>query len=271
MLFRVQKPSKDQLQVILGTILSKINGINSMIAYAKEGNGNLTMAISNMKTQFTTVEANSRQNITRYMTAQFKCIGTKSEKACNEYESLKYTAVDSLMTESQAFSNFQFVRDFDGSEDKYIEKLRKERDEYENKANRVRALIGDSSPYLDGIVDDSALSVANLTDANRDDSWLQFEYDSTATAGNAGIGTGGTKQADSSVTQRLYTYYALSLPSATVRHVNYDSNRYKSSLHFQRSVANSTVRVKGELLRVTIKRPWFKPELFENPQFSHVS
>lgn len=34
---------------------------------------------------------------------------------------------------------------------------------------------------------------------------------------------------------------------------------------------NSHLRVKGELLRVNIKRPWFKPELFEMPGITFVS
>ena len=255
----MEKPTKDQLQTILGTINSKINAITSMIASIRAGNSNLTSAVKQLSKELKNTEADTQRNISRYLNAQFSCLGTKAKNACDEYESLRGSAVESLVTESQAYSNFQFASYYTDSKTDYIAMLEKERDDYQRKADRVIALIGDVSPYLGGIIDDSALSVANLTDANRDNAWLQFEFDSSA------------YRQDRSQHSRYDARTSSWKAKALFVSISRSSRSSSSTNHFSKSVSNSTVRVKGELLRVTIKRPWFKPELFENPDLSYVS
>ena len=43
------------------------------------------------------------------------------------------------------------------------------------------------------------------------------------------------------------------------------------STDFQQDLNRASIKVSGELLRVTIKRPWFRPSLFENPSLFFVS
>lgn len=255
----MEKPTKDQLQAILGTINSKINAINSMISTITAGNSNLTAAVKQLSKEFKNTEADTQRNVTRYLNAQFTCLGSKTKAACDEYESLKGSAVESLVTQSQAYSNFQFASYFTDSKEDYLAKLEEERDDYQSKANRVISLIGDAGPYLGSIIDDSALSAANLTDASRDDAWLQFDFDSSAYREN----------------RAEYNRYDSRTSSWKAKvffvRASGSSRSSSSARHFSKSVSNSTVKVKGELLRVTIKRPWFKPELFENPELSYVS
>lgn len=255
----MQKPTKDQLQTILGTLNSKINAINLMISTIKNGNSNLTAAVKQLSKQFADTEMETSRNVTRYLNAQFTCLGTKSKSACDEYESLRGSAVESMLTQSKAYSNFHFASYFTESKSDYIAKLVRERDDYQSKADRVISLIGDAGPYLGGIIDSSALSVANLTDANRDDSWLQFEFDSSSYRKN--------RNQYSRFDARTSSWKAKALFVS----VSKSSSSFSSSNYFAQSISNSTVRVKGELLRVTIKRPWFKPELFDNPELSYVS
>ena len=258
----MEKPTKDQLQTILGTINSKINAITSMIASIRAGNSNLTTAVKKLNKELKNTEADTQRNISRYLNAQFTCLGDKTKNACDEYESLRGSAVESLATESQAYSDFQFASYYTDSKTDYIAMLEKERDDYQRKADRVIALIGDVSPYLGGIIDDSALSVANLTDANRDNAWLQFEYDSSTSRQH------GSQHSRHNARTLSWTADPLTL---TFESTSSSSRSSSYARHFSKSVSNSTVRVKGELLRVTIKRPWFKPELFEYPGLSYVS
>ena len=255
---------------MLGTTLSKVNAIDQMISIVRSPNSNFTASVRSLKSEFRTIEGYSKSNITKYMRAQLACISSKSESACEEFESLKGSAVESMISQSQAFSSYQFANLFDQSKDDYVQELEKERGKYQDRANKITALMGDAGPYLGSLLDDSALSVENITDANRDDSWFQFEFDSQSYMENKPFSAQSesvTNQwpAKVSVTVKGNTKTVTSIKAGS----SVVSSRRK--YHFERSMSNSTVRVRGELLRVTIKRPWFKPEVFDNPEFTFVS
>ena len=242
--------------------MSKVNALNAMIASANMGNSNLTSSVRRLRDNFEGTTTNSRQNLNMYMNAQFACMSTKSKDACDDFESQRGMTVDSLASESEAFSTYQYANYFDQSKADYVRQLEKKRDDYQVRANHISAALGDTSPFLGGIVDDSTLSVANVLDANTDNSddrWFQFEFDSQSHYQDTQV----SRQSESVSTQwKARAFFFSTSGSAT---------KSNSKSHFEQSVSNSSIRVKGELLRVTIKRPWFKPSLFENPELQYVS
>lgn len=48
---------------------------------------------------------------------------------------------------------------------------------------------------------------------------------------------------------------------------SYSRSTSRSESSFEASMNSANVLVSGQLLRVTIKRPWFRPSIFKNPQF----
>ena len=50
------------------------------------------------------------------------------------------------------------------------------------------------------------------------------------------------------------------------------SYSYNKNTHdYSQKLASASLKAKGELLRVNIKRPWFKPEIFDIPDLTYVS
>ena len=137
--------------------------VNEMIKIIKSPNRNISTVVKKL-----TSEANSKSNITKYMRAQLACISSKFESACEEFESLKGSAVESMISQSHAFSTYQFANLFDQSREDYIQGLVTERTKYQRRADRIQALMGDAGPYIGGLLDFS----------RRDDNWLQFEFNS---------------------------------------------------------------------------------------------
>lgn len=87
-----------------------------------------------------------------------------------------------------------------------------------------------------------------------DSRWLAFEFDSKTTSFD-----GVTIQRFASTAANYGANAALwSVKSSLAAGANGSETR------FRRAMNRARVKVKGELLRVTVNRPWFRPSLFEN-------
>ena len=97
-----------------------------------------------------------------------------------------------------------------------------------------------------------------------DDDWFQFEYDSKTEAVNVEVSSQTTSASlgiSSSIKRRLGKF-----SFGARRSVSYSKYTRDSFSSF-----NSTnVRVSGELLRVSVQMPWFRPELFDEKQLIMV-
>ena len=128
---------------------------------------------------------------------------------------------------------------------------------------KIEKKLSLSRPYLGEVVDSREFqdlnSVLNETEQNLDDAWTSFQYDSessrtqTDTETNSwnvavGLGVGGK-----------------------VFGVQVSAHYGESTTDMRQSFNSANLKVSGQLLRVTIKRPWFKPSIFENPSLSFVS
>lgn len=88
-----------------------------------------------------------------------------------------------------------------------------------------------------------------------DSQWLQFEFDSA-------------HETRSSKSSSKHTSVAASFKASGFlwsARASYSYSRSESS--FQSAMNSAEVNVKGELLRVTVQRPWFRPSLFKSKQF----
>ena len=87
--------------------------------------------------------------------------------------------------------------------------------------------------------------------------WLPFQFDSKSTTLN-----GIAFQYFSSTAANYGANIALwSVKSSQAADSNGNEDRFRTAMNRAR------VKVKGELLRVSIHRPWFKPSLFDNKDF----
>ena len=99
-----------------------------------------------------------------------------------------------------------------------------------------------------------ARQVGEGSSLSSDSRWLAFEFDSKTTSFD-----GVTIQQFASTAANYGANAALwSVKSSLAAGANGSETR------FRRAMNRARVKVKGELLRVTVNRPWFRPSLFEN-------
>ena len=92
-----------------------------------------------------------------------------------------------------------------------------------------------------------------------DSQWLRFQFDSLKS----------TQQSDSSSS---YSSFSSSISASSVffsASASYSNS--KSEQEFISKMNSASVVVKGELLRVTIQRPWFRPSLFRSDHYQMVN
>ena len=88
-----------------------------------------------------------------------------------------------------------------------------------------------------------------------DSRWLQFNFNSQR------------YEYSSTARTRHYSVAASTGYSGGFWSVSASYSRSKSESSFQSSMNRAEVKVKGELLRVTVNRPWFRPSLFKSNHF----
>lgn len=248
--------SKDQLQLMYGMLQSKISAVKYMIKAIQ--NTNATDIVRNPKKAYKQTEQSARSNMTHYMNSTIECLRDQSPNVnCQSYDQNRRMAIESLLVEAQAFSTYQYANYLNTND--FIGFLEQEQASLQTQFNKVQALLGGSIPFLGGLIDSAQLAVENMTNSYLDDQWLQFDYDydsysldekkqSTTESIKASARFGGWFWGGSA----SYSYN-------------------KNTTDYRQKLAQSKMKAKGELLRVNIKRPWFKPELFEIPSLSFVS
>lgn len=238
-----------------GKVQSKISAIDEMIN-ATQSNGNIAGIVSKVKESYNGKIGHAKTLTTDYMNYQMDCLGPSAP--CSEYDTMRKAAVEAMLEEAEAFSTYQFATYFKNPAD-YISHLENERSQLTTQSRKIEGYLSGSSPFLGGLIDSSPLAVSNLTDAYRDNEWMQFDYDSKSYFKNQDEET-------TSESFKAHGRFHFFFVSASVDHT-YNKNTHD----YSQALAQATLKVKGELLRVNIKRPWFKPEVFEIPDLDYVS
>ena len=145
-----------------------------------------------------------------------------------------------------------------GNKDSYIQYLKGQKDKLIVQQDKLYSMLGEMDPLMGGILDADQLAIANLTDTYKDDNWLEFSFDSTS---------------DYAHTDQSSSYESISSSGGLhlfFFHIGGSYTHTKQTSHFDQQLASSQMKARGKLLRVNIKRPWFRPEVFEDPQLNFV-
>ena len=84
-----------------------------------------------------------------------------------------------------------------------------------------------------------------------DSQWIRFQFDSSKKLQNS---------------DEALSFHA----SQTVRGSLWSVSAYAANQNFTVEMNSAQVEIKGELLRVSIQRPWFRPLLFRNDQYVSI-
>ena len=117
-----------------------------------------------------------------------------------------------------------------------------------------------TEPYLGPVIDTNDLNeLLNETEQNLDNEWLQFQYNSESES---------TSSSTDIHSLNVATGLSVGIPGMSV---GLGFNMGKGDTDLKMAISRTSVKVSGELLRVTIKRPWFKPSIFEDESLYFVS
>ena len=243
-----------------GRIISKSHAIEAMIDAVRQSD--LTSEVEGSKQKYEKLQESAKTNIAKYIKKQYKCLNdsTGAKNECLAYDQLRESLIEILHDESLAFSSYQNMNYYKNNQSKtqYINYLQREKSALDAQGLRIQALLGDTGPYLGGFLDSSTLTVANVTDARKDDQWTQFEFNRDLYQKS----TSQKSKSESVTSQWSFNWFFVGGSG--------EYSHHRSTSSYRDQILESNMQVKGEFLRVTIKRPWFKPEVFENPEFTYV-
>ena len=243
-----------------GKLQGKISAIDAMTSALKSSNATISQLVEKLRQYKRNLDGVASDNVTAFMTTQIQCLQKlNTGDHCMGYDESRESAISAIMEEAEALSTYQYGNYFSNPQ-MFVKYLTQEQSRLQNQLGKVEAQLGISSPYLGGILDANQLAVANLSDSNRDNQWLQFDYDYSSFFKDQNRET--TSKSIQASFRVKFLFFRLGGGS-------YSYN--KNTDDFAQKLASSNMRVKGELLRVNIKRPWFKPDLFDVPDFTFVS
>ena len=243
--------------------------LSAMIKYMYNGTKQAVDALRN-KVNYTTEK---RNNETREaLRAHNNCVyknaedgmpspkdkeATTTENPCDKFKQAIQDVAGTTLQQAQASSEMftsSFLLRSDGQYKNFLLSRIQSLDRQIEEINDQ--LAGSESVYLGEIADSKefkVLSNENVQEVNNE--WMQFEYDESSSH----IRTYKNK-----VSVKAELSFNGLIGNAR-SHFSYGSSDYQQDLN------KASLKVSGELLRVTIKRPWFRPSLFENPSLSFVS
>ena len=256
-MYRPQTFSRDQLLQVLGKVKSKLNVITSMIDVINglDATSPIGMAAQKLNIALNNSRSNAKKLLNQHLDKKYQCMANSS--TCSGFHDSEESTIEALVNETKIFA----LRGANvyTSKSEYLEHLQSEKTQLEREERNIDATLRVTSPYLGEILNADELLIANLTAASRADNWLEFSYDSSSHSEQT-----DEEQTQNSVARHFgggFLFFSFQSSYSTS----------KSTQDLNHHVAQSQIKVKGKLLRVHIKRPWFKPSVFLNPDLSFVS
>ena len=186
-----------------------------------------------------------------------------SESQCKKLKEVNEEVLSAIGEQAHARSQYESAALFLRSKAQFNEYLK-------TRVTALNAAISNIESKLSGgelLLSDNIIESQDLDDRssyleeeqNLDDQWTQFEYNSRSSYKNS-------NESRTSVVTQVAVGVSV---GGFFLGGGVTSGSEKTKLEEALSEANLTVS--GELLRVTVKRPWFRPGLFEDPTLSFVS
>ena len=261
-MIRLQRPSRAQLNHMLGKVNAKINVIDQIVTFYEAKNDVLDGYYGDLNKRFAEKQGNVSGNVSQYLNTQLKCMHdsmvNSEPQICPDYDTATEELLQILSEEASAKADRDDFLWNTRNKDSYIQYLKDQKDELTAQHDKLYTMLGEMDPFMGGILDADQLTIANLSDTYKDDNWLEFSFDSTSDYGH---------------TDQSSSYQSISASGGIhilFFHIGGSYTHTTQSSHFNEQLARSQMKAKGKLLRVNVKRPWFKPEVFEDPQLNFV-
>ena len=255
---RQQGLSRDQLQMKVGLIKSKTEVLKSILKHQNEPT-QVPDPLTSAKKNYSDTKDAVEHAVTDLMDKRAWCIGngTKSgSQDCENFQSAQENTANALFQLANKYSEWQTLDFFLNSTSLLGSALQGQIDQLNQELGVLEDQLIDTFGYLGDIAESKQLEFSNLTDNGRDDEWLQFNFDSQSSEEDT------EKESTSFHVATSFSYAGLFSVGGSYGH---------TEANYAASIASARLKASGELLRVQILRPWFRPTLFEDPSLSFVS
>lgn len=263
---------------------SELSALKSMIAFNQKTEGQASDTLNNLKTKLNSSTEQRENKTSSAATSMRDCMSENAQQgppgsnrtsspatqtppgqsaACNKFKQANNEAVTATFQQAQVQSEYENAAFLLNTKGQFNGFLQARVEGLTRQIESIGADLNASKPYLGGVVDSREFrdlnSVLNETEQNLDDAWTAFEYNSDSShiktdqetnslSVAAGIGVGGP---------------GFGLTAS--------ANYAKGTVDLKQALNSANLKVSGELLRVVIKRPWFRPSIFQDPSLSFVS
>ena len=259
----MEKPTRAEVQQLLGEIQSEIDYLTYEIDFYRRPNTKLDGYERALEAK-STAESSVRDRATSvYVRRELECsvqnmgIVTRGD-SCAAMSSSSNNLTKALDSEADSIAN---AGDYKWAhKEAYIEQLNESRAELLGLRDRVRASVGEIDPFSRSITQSDPDVIEAFIDFEREGQWLEFEFDS--------------EEYESQETKNTYSRYAGATGGAKFfgfKIASASAGAGISGRDLEREMNQVNLKAKGKLLRVNIKRPWFKPEVFDDRNLEFVS
>lgn len=271
-------PSRDMLIARKSMLESELNALRSMVSFNQRNEGQANETLSNLNTKLNQ-STQARENKTAAAaTSMMDCMSENSQQeppgggtsnssgqsvACNKFKQANSEAVSATFQQAQVKLEYESAAFLLNTKGQFNDFLNMRAESLSREIASIDADLEASEPYLGGVADSREFqnlnSVLNQTEQNLDDAWTVFEYDSDSSHIDSDEETKSVNVAAS---------FGVGAPGFGVQA---SANFAKGTADMKQALNSANLKVSGEVLRVVIKRPWFRPNIFTDPALSFVS
>ena len=261
----MEKPTRAEVQQLLGEIQSKIDYLTQEIDFYGRPNTKLDGFEKALEDKSIADSAVRATATTTYVRTELECsvqnmgIATRGDN-CAVLLSSSNNLTKAINNEADSIANAGDYKWASANKYRYIEKLNKTRAELVIQRQRVRASVGEIDPFSGSITLSDPDVIKMVIDSEKEEKWLEFAYDSEEMKSQQTTNTYGRSLRISGGAKLFWFNIASGSAGGSV----YGTD-------FSREMSQAKLKAKGKLLRVYIKRPWFKPEVFDDRNLDFVS
>ena len=251
--------SRDEIQAQIGVLTSKKKVLQALKAAIGEST-DLQTALTALTQDLDSSNTNLTNYARRTETLRRRCLQSRIEAKvagstaptpeCIEYEEATSGADENIFGNSELFAcledlDFQVnsVNETRAALDAAIKSINEEIVSYQSDLLTAATKFPELARH------------AADTQDQLDSRWLQFQFDSS------------NSQFNSQYSQKHYSVSASFRGGGWFWSAGGSFSHSRSEQSFNSAMNRAEVKIAGELLRVTVQRPWFRPTLFKSKQF----
>ena len=283
--YRIKGPSRDMLLAQKSMLESERDALVSMIEFNQQSQHQRRSqeSLNKLQQRVNAAKSNQQNKTTAAMAARADCVSQNSDQydetstttsgPCQRLKTAAEGAVGATFQHARTQSEYFSASFFLHSSEKYNNFLSIRIEAIERQLVHINEQLNktNNNAYLGDIADSKEFrdlnKFLNVTEQNLDDEWEQFEYDSDSSHMSTTIQTLSLHVSQGAGVVLPGELVGIPAELGASRSLNFGLKVGD----IKQAVNSASVKVSGEVLRVTIKRPWFKPSIFEDPKLFFVS